>query len=329
MLWLLIAFIAIILIVLAICSYTFHICFYSPTDRKEDPYSRMGGEQYDAVKDQIIVCTRRMDDTPYEPVSICSFDGLKLSGRYYHNADGAPTVILFHGYRSMALRDCAGGFGLATKMGMNVLAVDQRAHANSEGKVISFGINERRDCLSWIGYVSDRFGKDSPIVLSGLSMGAATVLMVCDLGLPENVVAIMADCPYSSPTQIISKVSEDLHYPSKLAYPFLRLGARLFGNFSLEESSALTAVEHAKIPILLLHGEDDRFVPCQMSRDIYGACPHLAQLHTFPGAGHGLCYMVDPRRYEQITVQFLMSLPSLKGYLQDNEFVQSVSQDVK
>lgn len=329
MIWLLIAVCSIILILLAICRYTFQTCFYSPADRKEDPYAHMNGAQYDCVKDQIIACTRRMDDTPYEAVNIRSFDGLKLSGRYYHNADGAPTVIIFHGYRSMALRDCAGGFGLATKMGMNVLAVDQRAHAGSEGNVISFGINERRDCLSWINYISERFGNNRPIILSGLSMGAATVLMACDLELPGNVVGVMADCPYSSPARIISKVSEDLHYPSRLAYPFLRLGARLFGGFSLEESSALTAVTRARIPILLFHGEDDRFVPCRMSQEIFDACPHVAQLHTFPGAGHGLCYMVDPRRYEQITVQFLMSIASLQEYLQKNEFVQSVLEEVK
>lgn len=329
MLWFLLGLAVIVLILLAVCLYTFHICFYSSPDRKEDPYACLHGEQYDAVKDQIIACTRRMDDSPCEMVNTRSFDGLKLSGRYYHNVNGAPTVILFHGYRSMALRDCAGGYGLATKMAMNVLAIDQRAHANSEGKVISFGINERRDCLSWINYVSDRFGIDTPIILSGLSMGAATVLMACDLDLPKNVVAIIADCPYSSPAHIISKVCEDQHYPSKIAYPFLRMGARLFGGFSLEESSAQSAITCAKVPILLLHGEDDRFVPSKMSREIYEACPHLSQLHTFPGAGHGLCYMADPLRYEQVTVRFLMSQPALKEYLQNNEFVQSITGEVQ
>ena len=48
--------------------------------------------------------------------------------------------------------------------------------------------------------------------------------------------------------------------------------------------------------MLILHGEDDRFVPCAMSAEIAAASP-LAERHTFPGAGHGLSYMADRERY--------------------------------
>ena len=48
--------------------------------------------------------------------------------------------------------------------------------------------------------------------------------------------------------------------------------------------------------MLILHGEDARFVPCAMSEEIAEASP-LAERHTFPGAGHGLSYMVDRERY--------------------------------
>ena len=165
-------------------------------------------------------------------------------------------MILFHGYRSMALRDSAGGYILAKKAGFNVLAIDQRAHGRSGGCVISFGIQERRDCLCWVQYLSTRFGEETPLILSGLSMGAATVLMSTDLPLPENVVGIMADCPYDSPAAIIQKVAKEQGYPPKLVYPFVYLGAMLFGRFRLTETTALEAVRDCKIPILLMHGEN-------------------------------------------------------------------------
>ncbi len=320
MIWAIFALAATIGACLLICYYTFHICFYSSADRYEDPYRRMRGEQYDAVKESIIACTRRMDDAPCQWVSTTSYDCITLSARYYHTADGAPVQIMFHGYRSMALRDCAGGWALAQKMGFNVLVVDQRAHARSGGRVITFGIRERKDCLSWVQYASERFGKQTPIVLSGLSMGAATVLMASELDLPDNVVAIMADCPYSDPADIIRKVCTDERYPAKLVYPFIRLGAKIYGGLNLEECSAESAVSNAKIPILLVHGEDDRFVPCEMSRVIYEACASPAQLHTYPMAGHGLCYMVDPKRYELMTVEFLYSVPALQSTLNLNPF---------
>lgn len=317
---------ALVAIVLLICLYCFRTCFYSPKNRQEDPYALLDGKCYEDLSEGIFYCTRRMEEAPCEFVQTRSFDGTRLSGRYYHHADGAPVMILFHGYRSMALRDCAGGYILGKKAGFNVLAVDQRAHGRSEGRVISFGIRERKDCLSWIQYINERFGTDAPVVISGLSMGAATVLMAADLDLPENVACIMADCPYSSPAGIIRKVSEDRKYPSALAMPFIRLSARLFGRFRLDESSAVESVHSAKIPLLIMHGESDDFVPCEMSRIIAKNAGGPCQLHTFPGAGHGLCYTSDPQRYERIAIEFLNEQPSLRTHMEQIDYVQKVLQ---
>ena len=304
--------------------YTFYLCFFSPKDREEDPYTLIRGRQYEAVKENILRCTQIMDKSSCEWVYTTSFDGLKLAGRYYHTSNDAPLLILFHGYRSMALRDCAGGFILGKKLGFNVLAVDQRAHAVSGGIVITFGINERYDCLSWIEYANDRFGNGNPIILSGLSMGAATVLMASALELPQNVSCIIADCPYSSPADIIRKVCRDRHLPDAIAYPFIRLGAWIYGRFDLEKTTAANAVTQASVPVLLFHGEDDRFVPCQMSRQIHDACLSPSRLCTFPGAGHGLCYMIDPIRYETETILFLKSIPSLKERIEMNDYAKEM-----
>lgn len=304
--------------------YCYNTCFFSSKNRKEDPYSLLDGEQYTALSEGIFFCTQKMEEAPCEFVSIRSYDGLTLSGRYYHHNDGAPLLILFHGYRSMALRDSAGGFILGKKAGFNVIAVDQRAHGRSEGTVITFGIRERWDCLKWIQYANDRFGEDTPIIISGLSMGAATVLMASSLPLPDNVVGIMADCPYSSPAKIIRKVARDRGIPDNLAYPFIRLSAKLIGKFDLEASSAEQEVQKATLPILLLHGEDDRFVPCDMSRQIAASCISYHELHTFPDAGHGLCYTIDPAHYEDVVVHFLHSIPKLQKHMENNAFSMEI-----
>lgn len=325
MLYIIAAIASLIGLILIFTFYTFYVCFYSSRNRTEDPYAIMRGKQYHEVKDNIIACTRIMDKAPCEWVYTHSFDDLKLAGRYYHTADGAPLVILFHGYRSISLRDCAGGYILAKKLGFNVLAVDQRAHTESEGRVITFGICERRDCESWVDYALRRFGNDTKIILSGLSMGAATVLMASQLPLPNNVVAILADCPYSSPADIIRKVCRDRHLPDHLAYPFIRLGAWIYGRFDLEATTACNAVKNAMIPILLIHGEDDLFVPCDMSRQIYSFCRSASELHTFQGAGHGLCYMVDPIRYETVTIRFLSKIPELTAHMEMNNYAKEMN----
>ena len=303
-------FIAVTASILVLSYVGYSIAFKaSPRTDDDTPVLPTGG-QYDKYHDIIERCADEMYARPYEGVTITSFDGLKLYARYYHVADHAPLHIQMHGYKSSAFIDFSGGNKLAAKMGHNTLVVDERAHGRSEGNTITFGIYERRDCLSWIEYAINRFGKDTKIILDGLSMGAATVIMAADQDLPENIVGIMADCPYASPKGIIKKVGKDMHYPPKLMYPFVKLGARIYGHFDLEESSAVEAVTKTKLPVLLMHGLADDFVPCDMSHLIKSAGGDNVRLHTFEHAGHGLCYMVDPERYEKIVIEFLEQILS-------------------
>lgn len=283
--------------------YAYKIAFFNNL-KEEDINYVPKGEQYQKYADKLRTAAGQMYEIPFEPVQIQSFDGLALFGRYYHMDDGAPLQIQMHGYRGCAYRDFSGGHALARQMGHNVLVVDQRAHGKSQGQVISFGIKEREDCAAWVEYAYRRFGREIPIFLCGVSMGAATVLMASELPLRENVVGIIADCPYSSPKEIIIKVCADMKIPGKAAYPFVVLGGLLFGKFKLWSASAKEAVKHAKVPILLIHGEDDRFVPCNMGRDIYAQNPERITLETFPEAGHGMSYMVDTPRYDAAVKTF-------------------------
>ena len=189
-------------------------------------------------------------------------------------------------------------------MKVNTLVVDQRAHGNSEGNTMTFGVLERHDCLRWADYAAKRFGNDRKIFLSGVSMGAATVLMAASLPLPENVSGIIADCPYSTPGAIIRKVISDMHAPATLLYPFVALGAFLYGGFCIWEESPLHAVTNTKIPVLLIHGSEDKFVPSHMSTWIYDRCGGDRYIELFPGAGHGGCCATDPKRYEKILRSF-------------------------
>ena len=141
---------------------------------------------------------------PGERVSATSFDGLRLQGLYFPADRPRACVLLFHGYRSTGLRD----FGLLIpyyhNTGFSVLAVDQRACGESEGTYITFGVKERQDVLTWARYMDGRLGGQVPLVLEGLSLGAATVMMAADLPLPASVRGIIADCGFTSPWDIIA-----------------------------------------------------------------------------------------------------------------------------
>lgn len=302
---LMICIVSIVSFLFAITYISYRITFSAPKRLDDEDFKFPTRRKYKKKCAGISKSVNEMLARPFEPVTITSHDGLTLYARYYHVADNAPLQIQFHGYKSSAILDFCGGSNLAKNMGHNALVVDQRSHGKSGGNCITMGIKERIDCMTWIQYALDRFGKDTKIILAGLSMGAATVLMATDQELPKNVLGIIADCPFSSPKEIIQKVCKDMHFLPAPIYPFIKLGARMFGHFDLEECSAVSSVRHAQIPILLIHGEADRFVPCNMSRKIAKACASPVTFVTIAGAGHGLCYPVSPTQYENATITFI------------------------
>ena len=95
-----------------------------------------------------------------------------------------------------------------------------------------------------------------------------------------------------------------MHMPDRLAWPFVKIGGRVYGGFDVDEMDAARAVKQAKIPILIIHGESDSFVPCEMS-DIVSENPALVMRYTFPGADHGFSYLVDTPRYKEIVTEFV------------------------
>ncbi len=285
--------------------YLYQLVFYSPDKKQNDNRHLADTPQMNALRDRILPMIEEVSRIPYEEVFVQSHDGLKLRGRYFHVRDGAPLLICFHGYRGTPVRDFSGGTKVYLEEGYNLLMAEQRAHCGSEGHTISFGVNERRDCLSWVSYAQERFGTDLPIVLCGISMGASTVLLASALDLPDAVRGIIADCPYSSAPAIIKKVCRGSRLPAGLIYPLIAKTALRYGSFRLEDADVICAVRSCRIPVLLLHGEADHFVPCSMSREIAAANPSKVTLVTFPEAGHGLSFLVDRPRYVETVTGFL------------------------
>lgn len=277
----------------------FLVVFYVPARKEQDPdkIDLPPGKIYEPFYDQMRKWVITARNTPHDDVSITSYDGLKLYGRFYSFSPDAPIELMFHGYRGNAERDLAGGIHRAFRLGHSVLIVDQRCSGRSEGNVITFGVKEHRDCLAWIDFMLSHYGKDIRIILTGISMGASTVLMASDKQLPANVIGILADCGFHSAREVICCVAKSMHLPAGLLYPFVKLGAKLFGGFDLEELTPVDSVRNCKIPVLFFHGEADDYVPSYMSRINYEACGSKKKLVLIPGAGHGLSFPVEPERY--------------------------------
>ncbi len=285
--------------VVMIAYLCFRMAFYAPRKKMEETeeIDIPEGEIYEPFRPQMEEWTREVRAMPRQHFTITSFDGLELHADFFEYAPGAPMEIMFHGYRGSAEGDLSGGVQRCFLLGRSVLLVDQRCSRRSQGDVITFGIKEHRDCLSWVEFAVNHFGPDVKIILTGISMGAATVVMAGGEELPPNVIGILADCGYSTQRDIMLKIAGEMGFPPKLCYPFIKLAARIFGGFDLDETTPMEALKRIKVPVIFFHGEDDGFVPCHMSRAMYEACPGKKDIYTVPGADHGLSYPMDMEGY--------------------------------
>ncbi|MCQ2399706.1 MAG: alpha/beta hydrolase [Clostridia bacterium] len=256
------------------------------------------GEQYEPWYGYVDGNMKRLTERPSEKYTIKSFDGLTLSARYYHTADDAPVALMLHGYRSYSLLDGSAAVPDMITEGFNVLLPDQRAHGESGGKTISFGVNERKDALYWIQFILRKFGDGVKIVVVGVSMGASTALMASD-EYPEQVKGVVADCGYTTPSDIIKKVMADMKLPVGLFFPLVKCAAKIYGKFDIYGASAPESLKKCKVPVAFIHGDDDRFVPYYMSEVNFEACASEKYFCTAKGAGHGIAYYINEQGYKE------------------------------
>ena len=298
MTWLWILF-GVAVLILAGAFVCFYMAFYSPTRTAEKMEAQrlIPGKIYEPYHADFERWHQEAAALPQEKWSVVTPDGLTLRGTYYPLSPDAPLEILFHGYRGFSSRDMSGAVQRCFSVGHSALLVDQRAGGYSDGHVITFGVRESDDVAVWADEAVRRLGEDITIYVGGVSMGATTVLMASAKELPPQVRGVLADCGYSNARDIIKIVIKQLKLPAAPLYPLVRLGAMIFGGFDPNQADATEAVKHSRLPIIFYHGDTDDFVPCEMSRINYDACTAPKQLVLIAGAGHGLCYPVDPDGY--------------------------------
>ena len=289
---------------------TSYICFYrifysNPKKRCNvlEEYPTPEGKIYDPYREDMINWIKQTRALPHLDLSVISHDGLTLRGKFYELTPGAPIEIMFHGYRGCAEREMSGGVFRCFRLGHSALIVDHRGSGESDGNVITFGVLESRDLEKWVECVIEKIDPKAKIILTGISMGASTVMIASAKKLPENVVGVLADCGYTSAKEIILKVIRDMKYPT-LIYPFARLGGMIFGGFDVEEVSPMEALPHSRLPVLFFHGTTDDFVPHEMSIRNHDLCASRKMLVLVPDAGHGLAYPKDKESYYAAVHEF-------------------------
>lgn len=208
------------------------------------------------------------------------------------------SIILCHGFSGYGIRDFSTIFEPYHEMGFNILVINERAHCESGGKTITFGFKERYDLRNWIYFLNSKLGDSVPVLLDGVSMGAATVLMCLGLELPQNVKCAIADCGYTRPYDIMKKVfCQTSHLPEHPIMDLANLLIKINAHFWAKKVSATQAMKTNKVPVFFAHGKSDDFVPYEMTLENYNAC--LAPKHLFlvENAEHCMCILLARERY--------------------------------
>lgn len=255
--------------------------------------------------EEAAAAARRLEQCDTETIEIISRDGTRLTGHWRPCEHPRRVILAMHGWRSSWKAD----FGIISdfwhREHCSVLYAEQRGQGASGGEYMGFGLTERYDCLEWLHWINRQIDPSLPVYLAGVSMGAATVLMASSLDLPENVRGILADCGYTSVHAIWKHVMEhNLHLSYGIHAPFANRICRKKIHAGTRDYSTTEALKHTGIPVLFVHGTEDRFVPVGMTYENYQACAAPKRLFVVPGAGHGMSYFVDRPGYERETKAF-------------------------
>jgi len=233
-------------------------------------------------------------------------DGIHLAAIYLSN-NSDKTVILAHGYHNV--HDQMIPYAkLFMDLGYNVLMPDARGHGVSDGHIIGFGWLDRRDYIKWIEEVNKRSKIRQEIVLFGVSMGAATVLATAgEADLPKNVDAVIEDSGFSSAQKEFSyRLGHHYFLPPFLSV-FVSLMTRVTGGYSLKEADIAQQAANISIPVLMIHGDADRYVPVEMMAEIKSSLAKQLpkESHRVHGADHVQSRSADPKKYQQTIEDFL------------------------
>lgn len=299
----------IVLLIILIGAYTF---FAACRRKKEYPWTDLEAmariPAYTPYCHVIEESLQWLKNHSTREISITSKDGLILCAYWIPSEEAKGTILLAHGYRSTMLVDFGKVLDMYHTQGMNILLPFQRCHGKSEGRFITFGDKESEDMQCWISYHNENLSR-CPVVLSGLSMGASTVMYMLDQPLPDNVKAAIVDCGFTSPAEIIGKVFTDTtHLPSGLFIRIADVFARIFAKFSLYAKDTRKILSKNALPILMIHGKADSFVPCEMSIEGFEACLGDKKLILVENAGHGLSYLKGQPEYQDSILDILDKL---------------------
>lgn len=235
--------------------------------------------------------------------------GCKLHAIYGPAADPAHaqgTAVVVHGYTDNHLCFLNLVRMYRDDLNYNVMVPDLHHHGYSEGDAVQMGWLDRLDVRRFGDMAHEIWGDDF-LVVHGVSMGAATTMMLSGDDLPAYYRAFVEDCGYSSVwDQFAHNLKDSFHLPP---FPVLNSASIVCKNkygWSFKEASSVNQLAKSERPMLFIHGDKDDFVPFEHLQKNYDAkVKGYKEMWVAPGSEHAMAFKDHPVEYTQHVRDFL------------------------
>jgi len=226
-------------------------------------------------------------------------------------------AVLVHG-RGATREECLRAIPVLHRLGFTVLVVSYRndvGAARSLGGRYHLGDAEWLDVEAAVLHAVEQGARD--VVLAGWSMGGAIALqLVSRSWLADRVRAVVLDAPVLDWRDVIDHHARLNRVPGRigrlsqlvLEHPQARRLAGVDAPVSLDRLDWVRRAEELHLPVLLIHSEDDEFVPAGPSRRLAEARPDLVTYVPFRDALHTKEWNVDGEQWDTAVARFLLRL---------------------
>ncbi|WP_040473217.1 alpha/beta hydrolase [Fructilactobacillus florum] len=250
------------------------------------------------------VNTEWYDTNPSQTWTQKTKSGLTLKAHYFAAAQPTnKTILVVHGYGGSARR-MSTYLRMFHNEGYNVLAPDNQAFGESQGRYVGYGWQDRTALAGWMHQIN-QYNPHGEIGMYGISMGASAVLFTLPKA-PANVKFAIADCGYASiQGELEYELQHLFHLPTFPIIPMERMYSRILAGYDFADANTSQTLKHNQIPLFIIHGDQDHLVPTRFAYENYrNNGGKQKQLWIVKGAGHAQSKQVDPELYQEKTAEF-------------------------
>lgn len=278
--------------------------FYNFALNPEVDKSMVVSQDNDGIVDTYFEESKIWFDKNKKEISSKSVIGEDLAGYLFENKASDKFVIVVHGYTSSADK-MANYVRKFYEAGYNVFAPDLIAHGKNKGKFYSMGGYDSDDLVNWTKIISNNYNNPD-IALFGISMGATTVMNTLNKGLPSNVKVAIEDSGYVDlDKEFTYQLKKLFGLPYFPVMPAASAVTKIRAGYSLSSVNVTESLKANKLPMLVLHGEEDGFVPLEHGKEAYNLINSEKELHTFKDAKHVKAEKIYREEYWKIITNFL------------------------